>query len=207
MSIKVFLKRTVFFVSLILVSPMIFLAWAESKVANGEGLFVGLGQLLSLFPGKLGSYLRSAYYFGTLEDCSWQVHIGFGSFFSHRKARLGTHVAMGSYCVIGTASIGDGVMMASRVSVPSGKRQHFDDNGTMSPTPRFDRVTIGSNTWIGEGVVILANVGQNCIVSAGAVVVNPTPERQLMAGNPAKSIRLLPSAVTKHPAVDTVGNR
>ena len=96
---------------------------------------------------------------------------------------------MGSYCIIGTASIANDVMLASRISITSGKRQHFDDSGKLSAAPRFDRVLIGEKTWIGEGAIILADVGSYCIVSAGTVIIRETGDRQLLAGNPGKAIR------------------
>lgn len=207
MSVRNLLKRGLFSVNFALVSPLIVLAWVEKRVSDSENLFVGLGQLLSLFPGKIGSYLRAAYYVGTLESCSWEIHIGFGSFFSHRAAVLGSHVAMGSYCVIGTVSVENDTMMASHVSITSGKRQHFDDNGEVTPIPRFDRVTIGSKTWIGEGAIVLADVGSECIVSAGAVVTEEIPDGQLIGGNPAKLIKFVREFHREAIGADTSGNK
>jgi len=154
-------------------------------------VFVCLNQLLALIPGLVGTYLRGAYYYGSLDKCSWQVHIGFGTVFTNREARLGTSISMGAYCVIGHARIGDHVMMASRISIPSGKRQHIDDSGRLSSEPRFETVEIGTGSWIGEGAIIMANVGERCIVSAGAVVVNSAPRACLLAGNPATVVRVL----------------
>ncbi len=185
------LKRAIFASAFLLVSPLILIAWIEKQVSRSELIFIGLGQFLALFPSMIGSYIRAAYYFALLECCSWEIHVGFGSYFSHRAARLGANVAMGGYCVIGTASIGDGVMMASRVSIPSGKRQHVDAAGRLCSTTTLDRVSVGRNSWIGEGAIILADVGSGCIVSAGTVVTAPTPDGYLIAGNPGKLIKEL----------------
>lgn len=190
-----------FGVCLILVSPLIFLAWLEKTLSRNEGVFTSLSQLLSLIPGRLGSHLRAAYCYATLEDCSWETHIGFGSIFTHRGARLAANVSMGAYCVIGHATLGEGVMMASRISIPSGKRQHFDDAGRLTAEPRFERVAIGRETWVGEGAIILADVGSQCVVSAGAVVIRQMPDACLIAGNPAQVIRELDS-VMPDPAAD-----
>lgn len=191
MSARRFLKRLVFGACLVVASPMILVAWVEKRIGKGEGAFVCLSQLLALIPGLGGTYLRGAYYYGSLEKCSWQVHVGFGTVFTHRGACLGTYVSMGSYCVIGHACIGDKVMMASRISIPSGRRQHIDESGRLSSEPRFDRVNVGSGSWIGEGAIIMADVGEHCIVSAGAVVVNDMPRACLLAGNPATVVRAL----------------
>lgn len=185
------LKVSVFGLSLILTAPLIAIVRLEKMLSHGEALFASLSQLLSLIPGKVGVYLRAAYYYATLDECSWETHIGFGSIFTHRGARLAANVSMGVYCVIGHATLGAGVIMASRISIPSGRRQHFDDAGQLSAEPRFDRVTIGPKTWVGEGAIVMADVGSHCIVSAGAVVTRKMPDHSLVGGNPARVIRRL----------------
>jgi acetyltransferase-like isoleucine patch superfamily enzyme len=185
------LKKAVFAGAFLLVSPLILIAWIEKRFSRSESIFIGLGQFLALVPGIIGSYMRAAYYFALLDRCSWEIHVGFGSYFSHRAARLGANVAMGGYCIVGTASIGDGVMMASRVSIPSGKRQHVDASGKLCSTTTLDRVSVGSHSWIGEGSIILADVGSGCIVSAGTVVTTKTPDGYLVAGNPGRLIKEL----------------
>ncbi|CDI03960.1 putative O-acetyltransferase [Candidatus Competibacter denitrificans Run_A_D11] len=187
-----FLKVTVFASAFFLVSPLVLLAWLEKKTSVKEAIFVSLGQFLGLFPGIIGSYLRAAYYWTLLDRCSWEIHVGFGSYFSQRGAELGANIAMGGYCIIGTASIGDGVMIASRVSIPSGKRQHVDDIGRLCSNTTLDRVTIGKKCWIGEGAIILADVGDGCIVSAGTVITTKMPDNYLIGGNPGKPIKELP---------------
>jgi acetyltransferase-like isoleucine patch superfamily enzyme len=191
MSARRLLKRLVFGTSLVVVSPMILAAWLEERLTRGEAVFVFLTQLLALIPGLVGTYLRGAYYYGTLEHCSWQVHVGFGSVFTHRGASVGPYVSMGAYCVIGHARIGDHVMMASRISIPSGRRQHIDESGRLSSEPRFESVAVGRGSWIGEGAIIMADIGEHCIVSAGAVIVNEMPGASLLAGNPATVVRAL----------------
>ena len=186
-----YLKKAIFTSAFLLVSPLVLIAWIEKRVSRSEVIFIGLGQFLALFPGMIGTYVRAAYYFVLLDRCSWEIHVGFGSYFSHRAAKLGANVAMGGYCIVGTVSIGDEVMMASRVSIPSGKRQHVDTSGKLCSTTTLDQVSVGSNSWIGEGAIILADVGSGCIVSAGTVVTTPTPDGYLVAGNPGKLIKEL----------------
>jgi acetyltransferase-like isoleucine patch superfamily enzyme len=185
------LKAALFGASVLVVSPLILLAWLEQHTYHGEIVFTFLSQALALVPGLPGSYLRGAYYFGSLEHCSWETHIGFGSIFTHRGGCIGARASLGSYCVIGHANVGDEVMMGSRVSVPSGKRQHMDDAGQLTSGSRYDTVTIGSGTWVGEGAIIMADVGSSCIVSAGAVVIREMPDRSIIGGNPARVIRMM----------------
>lgn len=188
---KTALKALVFGVAWLLVSPLILLTWLESLLTRSEQVFLFCAQLLACMPGWPGVKLRGAFYCATLLGCSWQTHIGFGSLFTHRGARLAAHVSMGAYCVIGHADIGAGVMMGSRVSIPSGKRQHFGDDGSIVVEARYDTVSVGAGCWVGEGAILLAEVGPGCIVSAGAVVVKAMPGKSVLGGNPAQVLRSL----------------
>jgi acetyltransferase-like isoleucine patch superfamily enzyme len=186
------LKRLAFGLAAVLVAPLSLAAWLEHKGRAGEQVFAFGAQLLALAPGLPGAYLRLAYYHATLERCAWEAHIGFGSLFVRRAAVLGRHASMGCYCVIGNAEIGERAMIGSRVSVPSGKRQHLDESGRLSSSQgRFDRVTIGPDCWVGEGAIVMADIGAACIVAAGAVVSSPMPGGSLVAGNPARPVRSL----------------
>jgi len=146
---------------------------------------------LSLIPGKIGSYLRVAFYRFTLESMSPQVYVGFGSFFSKREARVGEEVSIGGYCIIGQASIGERVEIASRVSILSGRHQHLEQikSNDRSLNSKFEKISIGSGSWIGEGAVVMADIGEKCIVGAGAVVAKPFDNNTILAGNPARVIK------------------
>jgi acetyltransferase-like isoleucine patch superfamily enzyme len=184
------LKRVAFGIALALVSPLLLIAWLEKRLAAGDTVFAACSQLLSLVPGPIGVQFRAAFYYGALDRCSWEIHVGFGSIFTHRAATLAPHVSMGAFCVIGHADIGAGVRMASRVSIPSGKRQHCDEMGAPVPASHFERVLVGAGSWIGEGAIVMANVDARCVVGAGAVVTRPVPPACLVAGNPADVVKL-----------------
>ncbi len=49
-------------------------------------------------------------------------------------------------------------------------------------------VFIGKNTWIGAGAIILPGVeiGQGCVIAAGAVLSQSTGENEIWIGNPAR---------------------
>ena len=185
------MKAGVFALACAAVLPLIVLTWLEKGCRLSHGVFQTCAQLLAFMPGPIGRFLRAAFYWATLDDCSWEGNIGFGSVFVHRGARIAANVSTGLYCVMGHATIGRGVMMASHVSIPSGKRQHLDAAGQISSETRYDRVSIGARTWVGEGAIIMADVGECCIVSAGAIVIDAMPDATLIGGNPARVVKQL----------------
>ena len=188
------LKAAIFTLALAVAVPLILATWLEKRSSRSEALFVLCTQILAVVPGFPGRWLRGAFYFAALDRCSWETHIGFGTLFTHRGAVVGARVSTGAYCVIGHARIGDGVMIGSRVSIPSGKRQHLDDAGHLAATTRFETVAVGPQSWVGEGAILVASVGRECIVAAGAIVTQEMPSRCLIGGNPARVIRELDPA-------------
>jgi acetyltransferase-like isoleucine patch superfamily enzyme len=184
-------KGVVFGACVLIVAPLIAGTWLEAALWKGERIFLACAQLLAVVPSHLGVVLRAAYYFATLDKCSWETSIGFGSLFTHRGAMIGPNVSTGVYCVLGHVNAGANVMFGSRVSVPSGKRQHFDAAGAIVADATYDTVTIGAGSWIGEGAIVLAAVGRGTVVSAGAVVTSEMPDNCIVGGNPAKVLRTM----------------
>lgn len=60
---------------------------------------------------------------------------------------------------------------------------------------KVERTLVKNGASIGSGSTILANVviGENAIVGAGSVVTKDVPANAIVAGNPAKLLRYLPS--------------
>jgi acetyltransferase-like isoleucine patch superfamily enzyme len=91
-------------------------------------------------------------------------------------------------------------LIGSRASIPSGGQQHrFLASGSWSPTEAsaMRPVTIGDNTWVGEGAVVMADIGTQCMVAAGSVVAAAVPDGIMVAGNPARFVRrVTPQAET-----------
>jgi len=170
-----------------------FVAW--SKIGLGlfgsEGPYSTSAQALALIPGAPGRFVRRGFYCLVLPQCSWDVDIHFGSIVTHPTTRLGRRGWIGLYSLIGTCRIEDDVVIGSRVSVLSGRRPHrFDDvERKVTDQPgEYRELTIGADSWFGEGCVVMADIGARCVVGAGAVVVKPVAERTVAAGNPAREI-------------------
>jgi acetyltransferase-like isoleucine patch superfamily enzyme len=64
----------------------------------------------------------------------------------------------------------------------------------MTSGTRYERVALGRDCWIGEGAIIMADVGAGSIVSAGAVVLTSAPPATIVGGNPAKIVKSLDSS-------------
>ena len=173
---------------LVLAFPMALL----SGFGRVHPLFTFWAQACSLAPGLPGDYLRIAYYRLTLEECSAESRIQFGSFFAHREARVARGVYIGSYCVLGMTQIGERSQIASGVQILSGRKQHPRDaeNRMMSSDhSAFETVQIGADCWIGAGSIIMADIGGGTTVGAGSVVIGSIPADCVAVGNPARVVR------------------
>jgi virginiamycin A acetyltransferase len=173
-----------------MVSPLAACELVARKLLTRDVWFTTHGEALSLLPGKVGYFLRNAYYRLTLRRCRMGCQLCFGTYFMHSEAELGHSVYIGTRCLIGIATIGDEVLLADHVQILSGGRQHLPSNHpSQEHAPAFIRVHIGAGTWIGTGAIVMADVGEHCIIGAGAVVTKAIPDFSVAVGNPARVIR------------------
>lgn len=96
--------------------------------------------------------------------------------------------------------IGTGTIIASNVTILDfdGHALWPPENRMSSPAIEFDQdVIIGKNVWIGTRAIILKGVtiGDNSVIGAGSVVVKNIPENVVAVGNPAKVVKQLGSTV------------
>lgn len=199
---RIVFKRAVLCIAFILVSPFILFTLLGRYIGKESPTFILSSQALSIIPGLPGDYLRTGFYKYTLKSVGMDSLISFGSIFSKRSVEIGNNVLIGAYCIIGNVKFGDHVMVASRVSLLSGKYQH---GSALVPMPAcLDKcISIGSRTWIGEGAIVAADVGADCIVAAGSVVMRNVPDGYMAAGNPAKLIRMGSANSTEQINIET----
>ncbi len=184
---KFVLKKCIHFVSIIAVSPLVVLYFALS-IFSSDNCFAAFSQFLSLFPGKSGNFLRGAFYRITLTDFSQDTFIGFTTLLSQKNTVIKKGVYIGPQCNIGACVIKQDCLLGSGVHILSGKQQHnFDDldKPIREQGGHFSPINVGEDTWIGNGAIIMANVGKKCVVAAGAVVTKDIPDFAIVAGNPA----------------------
>ena len=189
---KALLKRIANGLALLAVLPG-FLAYRLGCLLLGPArAFPGWSQAFSLVPGLCGVYLRRAFYHLVLPRCGQDACLTFGTVFSHPAAEVGRSVYVGLFCCLGDVTIEDDVLLGSHVSVANGGEQHGIerlDVPIREQPGRWPRITIGRDTWIGDRAVVLADVGNHCVVGAGSVVTRPIPDYAIAAGVPAKVIR------------------
>jgi virginiamycin A acetyltransferase len=163
-----------------------------------EILYAFFAQAFAILPGFIGSFSRAAFYKLTLDDCSIDVVIGLGSYFSRSSAIVGPNVSIGGYCIIGEAHIGARSQISSHVEIPGGRTQHVRDaSGRLSDTIKSAKgapdargmLTIGEDCWIGASAIVMANVGAQSTIGAGSVVVRDIPSGVVAVGSPAKPIK------------------
>jgi len=185
-------KRLIVYSLFPFVWPLGLMSWLPYKLFRSEVAFDFFSKLLSLIPGKLGQYTRTAYYKMTLTECHYDLMVGFCSFFSHPTARVGRKVGMGSFSIVGACNIGDNVMISSRVSVSGQKHLHGNTMPADASLRKVqdEAIMIGDGCWIGEGAVVQASLGRQCVVSAGSVVVNPSQDHVVAIGNPARFLKI-----------------
>ena len=108
-------------------------------------------------------------------------------------------ITIGSYCLIcpgvrissgSQITIGDNCMMASGVYITDADWHGIYDRASFG---RALPVSISDNVWIGDRAMICkgVSIGDNSIIGAGSVVVNPVPANAIAAGNPARVLRYL----------------
>jgi acetyltransferase-like isoleucine patch superfamily enzyme len=189
---KRILKQTANAVSLLLVVPCVLALRLAGVCCGRERAFPGWSQAFGLVPGLAGVYLRRAFYRQVFRECGSDAWITFGTVFSHATARIGKKVYVGAYCCLGDVTLGDDVLVGSHVSIMNGSRQHGIDRLDIPIRDQpgvWPHVTIGRDTWIGDRVVIMADVGQGCVIGSGSVVTAPLPDYVIAVGVPARIVR------------------
>jgi acetyltransferase-like isoleucine patch superfamily enzyme len=176
----------------IAVLPCLVSFWVRSALLGVDRALEGTSQLLALVPGLPGQYVRRAFLARTLVRCAPTAAISFGTVFSRSGAQVDDNVYVGPHCDFGLVHLESDVMIAAGVHIPSGPMTHgfVDRSVPMRDQPGAQKmVRIGAGAWIGNNAVIMADVGRNSIVGAGAVVTRPVPDETIVAGVPARVLR------------------
>ena len=146
----------------------------------------------------LGSNVRlsgkSNFIFSDRPDGRPQLRVGDGTFLGHNcSLHVAAAVTIGRHCLIA-----------------GGTRISDNDGHPLDPVRRRGNepmppeairpISIGDDVWIGAGAQVLKGVtiGDRSVVGAGAVVTRDVPPDVVVAGNPARVVKRLPTAAAAH---------
>ena len=189
---KYALKSAANVLATIAVLPLILSFAIRSVLLGKDRALEGSTQTLSLVPGLAGQYLRRAFLARTLDGgCAFSATVEFGTVFSQAGARIDDNVYVGPRCHLGLVHLERNVLVAAGVHIPSGPHTHGTDPSILIREQPGQRrlVRIGAGSWIGSNAVVLADVGRDSVVGAGAVVTQPIPDGVIAAGVPARVVR------------------
>lgn len=177
----------------LIVLPEVLSYRLRAALMGADRAIQGSSQLLGLLPGLAGCYLRTAFYRLTLAEFDRTARVEFGTLLSKSGVRFGRNAYVGPGCYLGLVTIGDDALIAAGVHIPSGNQIHgidLVDRPIREQDGIIQRISIGTGAWIGANAVVMADVGANAIVAAGAVVTHPVPDWSVVAGVPARLVRM-----------------
>jgi acetyltransferase-like isoleucine patch superfamily enzyme len=95
----------------------------------------------------------------------------------------------------GTITIGEYTFFGQNVTVIAGTHDHtlFGKDRMHSIPQTGQDVVIGNGVWVGSNAIIVGPciIGDNAVISAGAVVMKDVDANTIVSGNPARPISVL----------------
>ena len=114
-----------------------------------------------------------------------------------KSIKIGNNVGIGEYSYLGGAGgleIGDDTIIGQYFSAHP-ENHNYEEPEQLIREQGVSRkgITIGKNCWLGAKVTVLdgVEIGDNCVVAAGAVVTKSFPKNLIIGGVPAKIIKEL----------------
>ncbi|MCW5725212.1 MAG: acyltransferase [Maricaulaceae bacterium] len=103
-------------------------------------------------------------------------------------------------------TVGDACLFAARVTITDCDWHGLYDR--VDPAPAAKPVRIGNNVWLGDGVFVGKGVtiGDHAVAAARAVVVRDVPPWAVVAGCPAKVVKMLDPAAPMKTRLDLLGD-
>jgi len=175
------------------ISPMLLWFIVKRVVLGPDQALQGSAQALALVPGLPGQYVRRAFLSVAIARCAPTTVVEFGVTFSQSGARLDENVYVGPFCALGRVHLERDVLVAGGVHIPSGAGTHATalvETAIREQGGARQLVRVGQGSWIGNGAIVMADVGRDCVIGAGAVVTTAIPDRSVAVGVPARVIRV-----------------
>jgi acetyltransferase-like isoleucine patch superfamily enzyme len=162
--------------------------------SKGIERFHFVSELLAQVPFAIGWKLRQAVYRRILPSVGEDVVMLHGVVIDDPRTTLGSNIWVSYGSFIEYAFIEDHVLIGQHVVILAGKNHHNIDRVDIpikrQGNPPKEPITIGHGVWIGANATVMADVGHDAIVGAGSVVTKPVPPFAIVAGNPARVLRM-----------------
>jgi acetyltransferase-like isoleucine patch superfamily enzyme len=163
-----------------------------------NNLFFLIQALLRYFPFKLGVWLRRVLYRPFFKHIGSNVRVFDSVVIKYpNEISLGDHSTINHFCYVvgkGGLTLGDYCMIGAGSKITTSS--HNFDNPDIPMHQQgisFQEINVKSNVWIGFNAVILGNtnIGEGCIVAAGAVITgNNFEQGSIIGGVPARKISM-----------------
>ncbi len=134
--------------------------------------------LKELFQTEENAYIEPNFYC----DYGYNIFVGKNFYANHNCVMLD----------VNTITFGDDVMLGPNVQIYTATHP-LDVKARYSGRELGFPITIGNKVWIGGGAIILPNlsIGDNAVIAAGSVVTKNVPKNAVVAGNPAKIVKMI----------------
>ena len=168
--------------------------WARSRLDKSRLHFPFLSESLSQIPFGFGWKFRHAVYSRILPKVGSDVILHHGVVIDDPRTEFGSDIWISVGTYIDYALIEDHVLIGQHVVLLAGKGHHNFDRLDIpikhQGNPPKEPIIIGHGAWIGANATVMADIGHDAIVGAGSVVTKPVPPFAIVAGNPARLLRM-----------------
>ncbi len=166
----------------------------KARLQRNRLHFPYVSEILSLLPFAFGWKLRRAVLARLLPRIGENVVLHHGVKIEDERTSFGDDIWVSAGTYIDYAIIEDHVLIGQNVVLLAGKNHHYSDRIDIpikhQGNPQKMPITIGRGAWIGANATVMADVGNDAIVGAGSVVTKPVPPFAVVAGNPARLIKM-----------------
>ena len=156
--------------------------------------FPFISEFISRVPFSFGWKFRRAVYHQLLPAIASDTILHYGVKIEDRRTSFGKDVWISNGCYLDYVIIKDHVLVGPNAILLSGGKHHRTDRLDIPIKLQGNEpkqlIEIDTGAWIGSGAIVMASVGHDAIVGAGSVVTKPVPPYAVVAGNPAKIIRM-----------------
>jgi acetyltransferase-like isoleucine patch superfamily enzyme len=151
-------------------------------------------EALSRLPFSIGWKLRRAVYARVLPNIGRDAILHFAVVLDDPRTVIGDDVWISVGTYIDYVEIGNHVLIGPHAVLLSGGRHHSTDRLDIpikqQGNPPKRPISISDGAWIGANATVMADVGHDAIVGAGAVVTKAVPPFAVVAGNPARILHV-----------------